>query len=457
LKGQNMNHTVRIDNDIAALAAPQLAAFVAGIKPSDIPAQVFDRAVLSILDTIASAAGGAVTANARQMREAAADFFGPGDSSLWFTAGQSTHRAAAILGNCAASSALDIDDGHRGASGHPGAAIIPAVLQEAKALHRDGRDILTAIVLGYEVALRIASARLPGTVTTYSSGRWTGYGVAAAIGWLRDLNVVQLGHAIAIAGLESPENLPAGSYRRMSSVKGSSPWSTLTALMAVERAARGADGPEDALDRPTVYDVGAITRDLGSSWAIEFTYMKPYASCRYTHPSMDAVFDIIRNHGVNYRDITSLSVDIFPEVLTITNAREPATLEAAQFSVPFCAALAAVRGARAFQPMRESVLTDPEVLALSQKVTMAVSPDFSESFPALTPGRVRISTSEGSFEKTVMHPLGDVAAPLKWDDVRDKMRWLGASLPPGVSEAVIDGVEMLARANSSSLFAALES
>jgi len=450
-----MNHAVRIENDIALLAAPQLAAFVAGIRPSDIPAHAIDRAVLSVLDTLASAAGGAETANARQMREAASDFFGPGESALWFASGRKAHRAAAILGNCAAASALDIDDGHRGASGHPGAAIIPAVLQEAKTLKRNGRDILLAVVLGYEVALRIASARL--SVKTYSSGRWTGYGVAAAIGWLRGLDVTQLSHAITIAGLESPENLPAGSYRRMSSVKGSSPWSTLTALMAVERAARGADGPEDALDRSNVYDVGAISRDLGSSWAIESTYMKPYASCRYTHPSMDAVFDIVRNHNVNYRDITALSVDIFPEVLTITNAREPATLEAAQFSVPFCAALAAVRGAKAFQPMRESVLRDPEVLTLSRKVTMAVSPDFSESFPALTPGRVRIVTGAGYFEKTVMHPLGDVAAPLGWNDVRDKMRWLSPSLSSEASNTVIEGVEMLAQGNSSSLFAALES
>jgi 2-methylcitrate dehydratase PrpD len=448
-----MNHAVRVENDIAALTAAQLAAFVTRIRPSDVPARVIDRAALSILDTIASAAGGVETTNAQQMRQAASDFFGPGESPLWFTSGRKAHRAAAILGNCAAASALDIDDGHRGASGHPGAAIIPAVLQEAKALKRNGRDILLAVILGYEVALRIASARL--SVKTYSSGRWTGYGVAAAVGWLRGLDVMQLSHAITIAGLESPENLPAGSYRRMSSVKGSSPWSTLTALLAVHRAARGADGPEDALDRPNIYDVSAISRDLGMSWAIESTYMKPYASCRYTHPSMDAVFDIVRTNGVRHGDITALSVDIFPEVLTITNAREPTTLEAAQFSVPFCAALAAVRGANAFQPMRESVLRDPEVLALSRKVTMVVSPDFSESFPALTPGRVRIVTGAASFEKTVMHPLGDVAAPLGWDDVRDKMSWLGASLPAEVTESVVEGVQMLERGDPSKLFLAL--
>jgi 2-methylcitrate dehydratase PrpD len=354
------------------------------------------------------------------MRAAAKSYFGEGSSRLWFT-GESAHKAAALLGNCAAASALDIDDGHRGASGHPGAAIIPAVLAEAQETGADGHKILAAVAIGYDVALRIASARLPGTVKTYSSGRWTGHGVAAAIGWMRGLSATQLAHAITIAGAESPENLPAGSYRRLSSVKGSSPWSTLTAMIAVARAEAGSDGPDDSLDRGDVYDPAAIVTDLGHRWLIEETYLKPYASCRYTHPSMDAIFEISSRVRLTPDNIQGLSVDVFPEAFTIANERAPRTLEGAQFSIPYCLALAALRGPEAFRPMTEAMLDDQAVVGLSQRVTMATGEDFLGAFPTTTPSRVRIEVDGKLHGETVWHPLGDVHNPLDRDQVRAKL------------------------------------
>jgi 2-methylcitrate dehydratase PrpD len=421
----------------------RLAAFVSGLTPSDIPTRVRNRAALNLLDTIASAAGGARSKNACDMRQAADVFFGTGPAPVWFT-GARRHPAAALLANCAAASALDIDDGHRGASGHPGAAIVPAVLQEAMLHPERDPDIVGAIVIGYDVACRIAAARQPGTVKTYSAGRWVGYGVAAAIGWMRRLDPQTISHAMTIAGVESPENLPAGSYRRMSSVKGSSPWATLTAVVATTRAAAGADGPEDSLDRKDVYDAARICQHLGETWEIEQTYLKPYASCRYAHAATDAMLSLRRSDHAQAGGIERLVVEVFPEAFSITNETTPTTLEGAQFSIPFCVALAALRGASAFRPLQIESLRDPEVLALARHVEMINGEEFHASFPATTPSRVRLTQGGKEVLATVIHPLGDVANPMSWDQVEEKFHDLARATPGVPPEAVIAACRALA-------------
>src|SRR5882757_9333723 len=191
------------------LLIEQLAEFVTATKPSALPPDVLDRAALSVLDTLAAAVAGAATENAAAMALAAGRLFGAGTSPVWFTGNRLSHGGA-IIANCAAASALDIDDGHRGAAGHPGAAIIPAVLTVAGRHSWDGQRLLTAIVLGYDVALRIAGARNHTPDISFASGRWCGFGVAAALGWLYGLDRTAMAHALAIAGADAPQSLPQG-------------------------------------------------------------------------------------------------------------------------------------------------------------------------------------------------------------------------------------------------------
>lgn len=407
--------------------AIELAHFVSGTTSSDVPSAVLRRTALNVLDTIASAAGGYATKNASEMRSSAAAIFGGGQSGIWFS-GSRTHRAAAILANCAAASALDIDDGHRGASGHAGASIVPAVLQACCESEREvsARELLVACAIGYDIACRIAASRLRGMVKTYSSGRWVGYGVAAALGWLERLSPETIAHAMTIAGVEAPENLPAGSYRRMSSVKGGSPWSTLTAMVALERAKAGAEGPLDSLDRADVFDVSLMKRGLGQHWEIAHTYLKPYASCRYAHAATDAVLALVAGESLCAADIDEVIVEVFPEAFTITNETSPQTLEGAQFSIPFNVAVAALHGAAAFRPMRSELLHDPEVLALSSKIRLQECEEFRIAFPRFTPSRVKLNVKGEWHVEMVTHPLGDVDNSMSWIQVEQKFRDLTA-------------------------------
>ncbi|WP_348640089.1 MmgE/PrpD family protein, partial [Mesorhizobium sp. M4B.F.Ca.ET.190.01.1.1] len=105
--------------------------------------------------------------------------YGEGLISIWVTEDRSSVVGAAMA-NSAAASALDIDDGHRGAAGHAGAGVIPAALAVAQAVDASVSETMVAIALGYEIALRIASSRPVAAIDTYATGRWVGYGAAAA-------------------------------------------------------------------------------------------------------------------------------------------------------------------------------------------------------------------------------------------------------------------------------------
>lgn len=432
-----------------------LAEFACQWNRDSLPQSVRQAAELAILDTVAAALGGVPTRNAVASREAARDTFGGGDSNVWFVQ-ETLRQPGAVFANCAAASALDVDDGHRGASGHPGAAIVPAVLAEAARCEADGNNILAAVAFGYDVALRVASARRREAAMSYASGRWTGYGVAAAVGYLRGLPADVIAQAIAIAGAEAPQNLPQGDSRSVSSVKGSSPWSAVTAVAAVDRAARGGTGPVDMLDRERAYDVPAITADLGGRWFIEETYLKPYASCRYTHSVLDAVFALTRDHGCAAASIERLVVEIFPEARKLANEIAPQTLEGAQFSLPFTTALAVLRGRTAFRPLSEESLQDGEVLALSRRVELVYGDEFAGTFPQQTPARVSIFTGGRKLSKTVRYPWGDVANPMDRPAVEEKLRDLGNGLlDDNAAEGLIAAVAELGEGRARPLLRAL--
>ena len=437
----------------------ELAEFVIGIEARELPDDLLDVASMAVLDVIAGAVAGAATHNAVSTKQAGLSLFGTGSAPLWFD-DKCTRAGGAILANCAAASALDIDDGHRGASGHPGAAIIPAVLtvaasQEAGLGFRDGRRLLTSIIIGYDIALRVATSRLAAEKASYAAGRWCGYGVAAALGWLHDMTPGVLAQAISIAGAEAPQSFPQGACGP-STVKGSSPWGTLTAFASVGRALKGSTGPNDLLDRPEAFDNETILDQLGTRWLITETYLKPYASCRYMHAAIDAVLAVSGEACAGAEPIDALIVETFPEGFTISNDRHPRTLEQAQFSTPFCVALAALRGASALRPLTESSLHDREVLALSEKVELAVADDFVDAFPEMTPARVRLRRGGRQIEETVMQPLGDVGNPLRQSDIESKLRDLSEGLlDDSAVGALIQGVGKLCEGSPERLFQAL--
>jgi 2-methylcitrate dehydratase PrpD len=118
--------------------------------------------------------------------------------------------------------------------------------------------------------------------------------------------------------------------------------------------------------------------------------------------------------GFAVEDIRSIEIDAFTWALRLNNEAAPKTEESAQYSIPFCTALALTRGADALIEIGAEALADPTTTTLAAKVTLAVDPVYDAMFPAEVPSRVRICTKNGELMKEVVAPLGEPTNPMDW-------------------------------------------
>lgn len=331
----------------------------------------------------------------------------------------------ATLINAASASALDLDDGHRGAAGHPGASIIPAAFAVAQETAADAQDFLSAVVLGYDIACRVGAARDFSKLQTLSTGRWCACGAAAVAGRLKRLKPQALAQALSIAGAQVPDLAASGYSKIMGNhVKEGIPWSTMLGVAAADLAAEGFNGPLDIFDHPEYFDSSKMTADLGKTWAIEEVYFKPYSCCRWSHAAIDALLGIMRDNGLNSKSIRRIKVETFERALRLNNYPDPDTIEAAQYSIPFCLGVAAAKGPNDLLPLETASLHDRCSVDLAKRVELYINADMNKLFPAQAPARVFVETSAGTFAKTVINPKGDPANPFTQEELETKFRRL---------------------------------
>lgn len=438
-------------------ALDHLAEFALDLRSGPLPEAAVQAAGNCVLDCVTAAVAGANGAGAVAAREAALAAMGSGGAaSVWFT-GRKAPALAAVLGNCTAASILDLDDGHRAASGHPGAAIIPASLAIAEEQGSSWHELITAIVAGYEVAVRVAAARDVSRLDTLSTGRWCAYGVAVAAGLLRGADRRQLVQAMAIAGVHAPNQSAAGYSRVMGNhAKEGIPWSAATGCMAVSLAQAGFTGPADILDHPGYFDRAAVLRGLGRSFAIEGCYFKPYSCCRWAHAAIDGLHDILTGEGLDWRAVDTVEVHTFERALKLNNEADPDTLEGAQYSVPFVLGVAAAEGVAALLPLTERSLHRAAATGFAGRVTLLVDPGMDAAFPAQTGARIVVRTAGAEHVRVVRHPLGDPANPMSRGQLTEKLRTATREVAAPARQAeLLAALEAFGNQNHAPLLAAL--
>jgi 2-methylcitrate dehydratase PrpD len=402
----------------------KLAVYAHAIGAKDLAGSVRDAAGRCILDLLGAACAGHESRSASTVRHMVRKTFSAGNSTIWFT-GEKMAAPAAALANAAAASALDLDDGHRGAAGHPGASIIPAVFAVAEATDATGIQVLSALAVGYEIACRVSAARDFSRLPTLSTGRWCAYGAAAATAVLHQLQAPVLAQALAIAGSLVPDLAASGYSGVMGNhVKEGIPWSTMLGIMAVDLAQEGFTGPLDILDHPDYFDSGRIMAGCDAPMAIEQVYFKPYSCCRWSHAAIDGLLAVFQEHAIRPDDVVRITVETFERALRLNNYPDPESLESAQYSIPFCLAVAALKGPAALLPLSESLLHDADVIDFAGRVTLSVEKDLDALFPGRAPARVRVEIWKQIFEKTVLDPLGDPVNPMSLRELETKFSCL---------------------------------
>ncbi|MBW3096266.1 MmgE/PrpD family protein [Pseudohoeflea coraliihabitans] len=392
------------------------------VQVKTIPAEVSTKAIEAIEDLAVAAIAGIETPASEAAASAAKKIWGTGPAVCWFDGTHLTAPGAAYV-NSTLAAVMDLDDGHRAAVGHPGAGVIPAVMAIGDTRPVSNDRMIRAIVIGYEVAIRVAASRHLSQLTTMVSGPWIGQGVAAAAAYLRGLPADRMAQAIAIAGSTAPNLLAVGYSKVMGNhLKEGIPWATATGLSAVELAASGFTGPIDIFDNPELFRQDALLNGLGENWTMREIYFKPYSCCRWGHAAIDAALQLQAEHSLTPSDIKHITVDTFGWALRLNNEKHPRTLESAQYSVPFCVALALTAGADAFLPMSEKALSDAAATELSEKVNLVKDERFDAMFPQSVPARVSIETATRKLSREVLAPLGEPTNPMTSQQMRSKFR-----------------------------------
>ncbi|WP_186439878.1 MmgE/PrpD family protein [Agrobacterium tumefaciens] len=383
-----------------------------------IPPRVRQSVVNVVADAVAAAAAGSRLLGSTAAQRAALSFWGYGSSSIWFT-GQKAPPQAATFANAMSTSILDIDDGHRAATGHPGSAIVTAVLAFGEDIMASDDQIITAIAIGYETGIRYSACRNIREIDTAATGRWCGVGVVAAVGWLNGDDVITIAHAMAIAGAIAPHNMASEGSGVGHDIKEAIPFGAADGYMSLASARAGMTGPLDILDREC-FNENVLTGGDGETWYIETTYFKLYSCCRWIHAPIDAVLKI----GEEFSDwaaVKEILVETFQATMRLPNQPRPGSLQAAQYSSQFCIAAAAIHGARCLQPLSESLLTDDKVLTLAAKINLRVDQELDKAFPRNVPGRVTVRTIGEPIVVEVATPRGETSNPLSWDEHMQKL------------------------------------
>jgi len=417
----------------------ELAAhFIAEARWEDLPAAVQRKARMCFADSLGATFAGTLTRVGRISAGYAVEAWS-GDQATVLRhepgrglSGLRASMAGAAFANANAANGLDLDDSARYAYGHAGAQIIPAALAVAEALDRTGAELLTALVVGYEVAHRIGRCWHASRDVYQACGSWGSVACAAVAAHLMRLPPAQAGHALGIAEYHAG-NLPMmRDVDDPSMVKHGIGWGALTGVTAAGLAARGYTGIPTLLAFP---EYQAWAADIGQNYLmVEGVAWKParYACCGWAHAGVEGARRLVEEHRINLADIARITVAGSKSTVRL-GTRLPDTTEEAQFNQAWPLAAMLVDGEIGPAQMLEARLTDPQIRTLAAKVEVFEDAEMERLCRLFEQG-----DPAGRFASTVTITLhnrrefysGLVDGGLRfpqpgWDEARmeDKFRW----------------------------------
>jgi len=384
-----------------------LAAYVANLKFEDIPREVLERAKVLTLDFLGSAIrarrDAESTPSLLKMLEALA-LDGSGQSTVFGDAKTWTPAVAALL-NGALGHSLDFDDTHADSSLHASAPVVPAAFAVGELVGASGRDVLTAIVAGYEVCCRLGNALDP-----------TSHYAAAAAAKLFGLSKGQIIAAFGVSGSQAAGSLQFlvnGAWNKRYQVGAAAMNGVIAATLARNDFIGSAESIEGKHGLLVGYSDNAhpdkAVAGLGKVYETMKIGVKPYPSCRYTHAALDALIAMRREHNLTPDQIKRVEIGLHRNGITLTGdaatKRHPTSIVGGQFSMFFTGAVALDQGRFGWDDYER--LGDAAVDALADKFDVVQDDrlEIGRSHPF--GARVSIVTDDGVHERLYADPSGE--------------------------------------------------
>ena len=435
-----------MDNVMAPLE--KLAGFVAGLSWDTLPEDVKRAAVYRVLDLVTVSVGASGSALVEQMKQACGamdpqprtvgvPLWGEPEGRKW------APETAALL-NAMLAHTLELDDVHPSSKTHASASLIPAAWTLAQHLGKSGKELLTAVVAGYEAAFRIGMAfdvaahRARGWHVTATAGI---FGTAAACGSLLDLDAEHMTWALGLAGSQA-----AGVWAFLADGTNSKVLNPAHAASDGMRAAffakYGMEGPKHIMEAEDGGLLKAMSNGghldkvdagLGTSWEILHMDMKPYPCCRSAHGTVDALLRL-RKEVTGGKDLTPeeiaglvdhIDVGIYKigyqQCAVSDGCLHPQNPMDAKFSLPYTGACALLYGTVDDGSFTPAKVADPLLKDVLAKVHCTEDPELTTQYPAHWSCKVDLVLKDGTHHKTfVQDPSGSYRQPLSTETAVNK-------------------------------------
>jgi len=412
-----------------------LASFVAKTKFDDLPMEVVEHAKFCILDWLGAALAGCVEKPAKLIVSMVRGMGGRHESTVIGTCFK-TSCANAALANGTIGHAAEMDDIHEDAIIHPAAPIVPAALAVAERNNASGQELITAVVLGYEVEIRIGMAINPSHYNFWhTTGTCGTFGAAAAAGKVLGLEEGKLINAFGIAGTEAAGLIEV--FGTMSKPLNAGK-AAMNGVIAAMLAQSGFNSSSTILEAEKGYCRAVskefkhkkLTDKLGKNFELVNNVFKRHASCGHTHGAIDAMIHITEEYGVKPVDVDRIVVATYPIAADVVGKNyEPKTASEAKFSLPFCVATALIYGRVGMGEFSRAKLEDQESIELSKRIRVVDDPEFANM--TLGPAMVTLVTKSGEERKCrVDVPKGYPKNRLTGREIEQKFKTLASSTLP---------------------------
>jgi 2-methylcitrate dehydratase PrpD len=436
----------------------ELAGYCSRMKFNDLSDEVIDCAKHRFLDFISVACRGSIE-DPSQTTYRFVEEMGKGEGVIVGTKEKAPYLYSA-LANGTSSHAIEMDDVNNEASLHPGVVVFPAALATAEMVGASGKSFIMAVVLGYEVMVRLGRAL--GPENSYKRGfHPTGtcgtFGSSVASSKILGLQEVQILNALGISGSQA-----AGSMEYLAQGAWTKPfhagWAAHSGMVAALLSGKGFKGPSSILEGRDgflhAYSNGAdpsrVLEGIGSGLQILRTSVKPHACCRYMQPPIDAVLKIVNENNLRPEQVKKIKVGVLkagaPLIAEpIESKYNPQSIVDAQFSMPFGAAAALLYGKAGLKEFKLSVIRSRRVREMMRKVECIVAPELDRTFPKQWRATAEILTEdEKSYSTTIEYPKGDPENPLTWEEMIERFNDLtGRIMKKQQRLNIVEGVERL--------------
>lgn len=430
----------------------RLAAAAAGFTAANLPPDTLASAKDCLLDHIAVSLYGMQQPWSGFVADMVACDGGSPQASVYGRRLRVPASAAALV-NGTAAHGFELDDWHAGSLSHLGAAVIPAVLAVAERDHLHGRDVLAAIVAGYEVMARAGMSGIPSIILRgyHPTGTHGPIGAAGGVG-----NLLRVSPQVMTAALGIGASCAAGLMEFSQDEEGTmvkrvhAGRAAQAGVVAVDLAQRGLTAPRASLDGKYGYcrvlsdepNPDALVRGLGEDFEIRRNNVKPYACCGMLHAPMDAIMDLMAAHKFTHADIEDVVIGGSRAVVEQHASTAPESVMAAQYSMPYAAAVALLGRSLDPRMFDEGSYRDAKVLGLARRVRLEIYPEIERVFPGKLGGAARIRLKDGrQFEARVIDARGTTDNPFGREGIVAKARALcDGLLPSSAIDELIDRV-----------------